>query len=237
MIQAQRSKLLMVTAAVATVLPMTACGGGSQPEAKLTNTTASTASSATAATTASQPSTSPTVASTSAPTPIGLPDLTLPADVILQFNLPKTTDPTQDAALQGLVLVEKAKYKATEIGTDSGPLVDDFDINDANQQVSHYLAHKQGNNTTVIGTNVYYDWKFTQEDPNHKAAQITFCEDQNKFFAKDRTTGRQVPQDSGLAQILSFKVTMVVDIHDGRWKAGYYTWSSGDKACQAAEGH
>jgi hypothetical protein len=89
----------------------------------------------------------------------------------------------------------------------------------------------------VTGTHVYYDWKFTEEDPSHKAAQITFCEDQNKFFAKGRTTGQQVPQTPGLAQILSFKVTMVVDIHDGRWKAGYYTWMAGDKACQAAEGH
>jgi hypothetical protein len=233
-------KALMVTAVAGVVFPLAACGGSKQPAAQLgspaTGVTSTSASSSTPSAASSSTATpSLTSASSSATGTSGLPDLTLPSDVTLQFNLPKTTDSTQAAGLQGLVLAEQAKYKATETGTVTGPLVNDFFINDANQQIDTYLVHKQGNDTTVTGTNVYYDWKFPQEIPN-KGVQITYCEDQNKFLAKDRKTGQSIPQESGLGQILGLKVNMVVDT-DGRWKAGTYTWTAGDKTCQAAEGH
>lgn len=237
-------KALMATAAVAVVLPLAACGSTKQSLAQLGSSTAAaasasgTSSSMAPSTALSSTTTSSWTADSSPSTNAsGLPDLALPSDVNLQFNLPRTSDSTQAAALQGLAMVEKAMYKATETGAVSGPLLDDFDINDAKLQIGHFLASQKQAGTTVTGTNVYYDWKFTQEDPGQKAAQITYCEDQNKFIGKNRSTGRLVPQQTGLAQIYSFKVTMVVDIHDGRWKAGYYTWTAGDKACQAAEGH
>jgi hypothetical protein len=163
-------------------------------------------------------------------------DLTLPSDVTLQFNLPSPGDPAKDAALQALTMVETAKYKATETGLASGPIVDDFAVQAARESIKTYLLFKQGKGETVTGTNVYYDWKFGQATPDNKAFQITYCEDQNKFPPKNRATGKAVPQQSGLAQFLSLKVNMIVDT-DGRWKAAYYTWKSGDVTCQAAEGH
>jgi len=238
------AKMLMTAVAVAVVLPVTACGGGSQPPAKLSNGASSTGASAATTSAIASPTPATASSSTSASTAPstsaaagGLPDLTLPSDVTLQFNLPKTGDPAKDAALQGLVQAEEAKYKATETGLINGPLVDDFYIVDGPRMVEQYLVRKQQAGTTVTGTNVYYDWTFTGGSADHTAYQITYCEDQNKLLGKNRATGQAVPQSSGLAQILSFKVNMIVDKKDGRWKAGYYDWKSGDVTCQAAEGH
>ena len=237
----KRAGMLMAATAVAFVLPMAACTS-SQPAAKLPSFTASTGTSGTPTTSASSTpitaasSASPTAASSSSATAAGgLPDLTLPSDVTLQFNLPKTGDPAKDAALQGLVQAEEAKYKATEMGVTDGPIVTDFFIVDAPRMVAQYLVRKQQAGTTVTGTNVYYDWNFTESAADHKGFQITYCEDQNKFFGKNRATGQTLPQPSGLAQILSLKVNMITD-KDGRWKAGYYDWKTGDVTCQAAEG-
>lgn len=237
------AKMLMTAVAAAVVLPMAACSGGSQPPAKLSSGASSTG--ALAATTSAIASPTPATASSStsastAPSTSaavgGLPDLTLPSDVTLQFNLPKTGDPGKDAALQGLIQAEEAKYKATELGADNGPIVNDFYIVDGPRMVEQYLALKVGDDTTVTGTNVYYNWKFTQATADHKGYQVTYCEDQNKFFDKKRATGQVLPQQSGLAQILGLTVTMVLD-KDGRWKAGSYDWKSGDATCHAAEGH
>ncbi|WP_194897039.1 hypothetical protein [Catenulispora pinisilvae] len=238
----RRDKVLMMAVA-AVILPVAACGS-SQPAAKITpgpggDTTTASASPTTSATstvpTASTSSAAPT--SNSSPAAAGgLPDLTLPPDVTLQFNLPKTGDAAKDGALQGLVQEEEAQFKATELGVSSGPIVDDFDIQDANNSIKALLILQQRKGETVTGTNIYYDWKFPEVDPSEKSMQITFCEDENKFLSKSRTTGQSLPQQTGLAQIYSFKVDMLLD-HDGRWKASYYTWKAGDAECQAAEGH
>ena len=150
--------------------------------------------------------------------------------------MPKTGKAAVDAALQGLVQVEQAQFKATELGVTTGPIVDDFYIQDAGFSVRQFLSYMQGKGETVTGTNVYYNWKFPEVDPGGKSIQITYCEDQNKLFAKNRTTGQTVPQQSGQAQFYSYKVDMLVDKKDGRWKAAYYAWKEGDAACQAAEG-
>lgn len=232
----------MVAVAAAVAMTATACGS-SQPAAKIPSGSGGTsgASSASAAATSSASSAASSTPST-APSTAGSPtlpagiDLSLPSDVTLQFNLPTTGDPAKDAALQALTWVETAKYKATETGLAAGPIVDDFAIQDARESIKSYLLFKQGKGETVTGTNVYYNWKFAQAAAGDKAFQITYCEDQNKFPPKNRATGKAVPQQSGLAQFLSLKVNMIVDT-DGRWKAAYYTWKSGDVTCQAAEGH
>lgn len=244
-----RSKnVLLAAAAIAVALPVAGCGS-SQPAAKIgagsgggvtsppvSSAPATSATGAPTSTTGHSASATPSTGSSSSAVSDDLPDLTLPSDVILKFNLPKTGDPAKDAALQGLGQVEKAKFKATEHGATSGPIVDDFDIRDANNSMKSFLIFMHGKGVTVTGTNVYYDWKFPEVDPGKKSMQITFCEDENKFFAKYRTTGKTVPQQAGLAQILSFKVDMLLD-NDHRWKATYYTWKAGDTECQAAEGH
>lgn len=228
-------------AVAAFVLPMAACGS-SQPAAKLPSSGTSTGTSGTPTTASASPtpttaasSASPTAASSSSATAAGgLPDLTLPSDVTLQFNLPKTGDPAKDAALQGLAQAEKAVYKATELGVNAGPLLDDFFVGQGPMMVGQYMSLKKDNGTTVTGTTVYYNWKFTGST-DHNAYQITYCQDQNKFFDKNRATGQTVPQQSGLGQLISYKVDMVLD-KDGRWKDGYYFWKSGDTACQV-DGH
>lgn len=237
----RHNKVLMV-AAVAVVLPVAACGS-SQPAAKINAGPGGGSTAASVSPTTSTMSTAPTASTTSAAptssstaTAGGLPDLTLPPDVILQFNLPKTGDSAKDGALQGLVQEEEAQFKATELGVSSGPIVDDFDIQDANNSIKSLLILQQHKNETVTGTNIYYNWKFPEVDPGEKSMQITFCEDENKFLSKSRATGQPLPQQSGLAQIYSFKVDMLID-HDGRWKAAYYTWKEGDTGCRAAEGH
>lgn len=228
-----------MVAAAAVAMTATACGS-SQPAAKLpsgsggTSGASSAASVAATSSASSAASSTPSTAGTST-LPAGI-DLSLPSDVTLQFNLPTTGDPAKDAALQALTRVETAKYKATETGLAGGPIVDDFAIQDARESIKSYLLFKQGKGETVTGTNVYYNWKFAQATAGNKAFQITYCEDQNKFPPKNRATGQAVPQQSGLAQFLSLKVNMIIDT-DGRWKAAYYTWKSGDVTCQAAEGH
>lgn len=236
----ERGTVLMTAVVASAVLAMAACGSSQKP-ANLTSaggatSTATTSAAASTPSTAASSSATPTAAGSSSPAANGLPDLTLPADVTLQFNMPKTGDAAKDAALAGLAQAETAKYKATELGVSGGPVVDDFFIGNGNNGVKQYLVRKVSSGQTVTGTNVYYDWKFTQSNPDNKGFQITYCEDQNKFFGKSRTSGQQVPQPAGLAQILSLKVDMIVD-KDGRWKAGFYSWTTGDVTCQAAEGH
>lgn len=236
----ERGTILMTAVLATAAMAMAACGSSQKPATITSAGGTSAATSPAAATstpsTAASSTVAPTTASSSPPAANGLPDLTMPADVTFQFNMPTTGDAAKDAALKGLAQAETAKYKATELGTSDGPIVDDFFILDAGRTVRQYLVRKVNDSTTVTGTDFYYNWKFGQATPDNKGFQITYCEDQNKFFAKSRTTGQQLSQPSGLAQILSRTVNMVLD-KDGRWKAGLYNWKTGDATCQAAEGH
>jgi hypothetical protein len=150
--------------------------------------------------------------------------------------LPTITDPVENAALQGLTQVEKAKYKATELRATSGPIVDDFSVKDGNKGVWEYATREEQAGVTPTGTLFYYDWQFTGASADHTVYQFKFCEDQKNFFDKNVTTGQTSPPDPRPKQIIGFRVNMLKD-SDGRWKAATYGWTTGDVTCQKAEGH
>lgn len=171
-----------VTAAAlgtAAVLTLTACGGSGGGDDKIQ-----------APTSTSAPAPAPTTKSPASTSRISVdPSVKLPADLTLDFDWPAPSDPTQNAALTATAnFMQSMVLGVVEQNAKAAPL-SGFSTDGALTYAKTYVQNHVTAKRTLTGTDDFYR-PVVKLAAKNTAAEVTFCENDAKLYAKDVATGK-----------------------------------------------
>ncbi|KAA0930470.1 hypothetical protein [Streptomyces apricus] len=170
--------LAALTLTAAAALTLSACGGGDSDGDKSNDKIAG-------ADTGTKKSASPT------PSPVdssNRPKLTLPPDLKLTFETPKTGDEVEDAVLADSAERMRA-VDAAITGTDpEGEALAYYNTGKAREAALNWVQQFKDADASLTGEVRYYDRNVTLK--NKTTALLTFCADESKGFSKDKKTGK-----------------------------------------------
>jgi hypothetical protein len=221
-----------------TMIALAGCGGSSQKPAVLNSGTASASSASSTPTSAATSTSSPSPTAASSTT--GGVDLSLPADVNLVFDVKPTGDPLKDAAVQGWTDDMRALYKAIMLGdTDpNSPLIANYAMGSGLNSMVFWISGYKKADYVATGTKRYYDIQVldTSSASGAEGATITYCDDESKFFDKDKATGQVHTTQVSLKDYSRITVILGKNPKTGTWMDGNYSEKQGDQQCRTLAG-
>lgn len=221
-----------------TMIALTGCGGTSQKPAALNSGAALTSTAQSTSTSAETSTSSPSPAATSSSATAV--DLSLPADVKLVFDIKPTGDALKDAAIQGWTDDMRALYKAILLGdTDpSSPLIADYAMGNGLNSMIFWINGYKKADYVATGTKRYYDIRVldTSTASGAEGATITYCDDESKFFDKDKVTGQVHTTQVSLKDYSRITVILGKNPKTGTWMDGNYSEKQGDQQCRTLAG-
>ncbi|MET8132019.1 hypothetical protein ABZV24_08650 [Streptomyces sp. NPDC005251] len=214
----RRSLPVAAAFAATTALLLTACGGGGD-SSKGNDKIAGAGSDDT------KKSASP---SASASDDIKRPDITLPGDVIDDFQSWKTGDATKDAVLADAGRAQTATNYAIIEGNPDEPALAYYRQGDALVSGARWVKSYVDAGITYTGTVRYFDPKVTIYGST--SAGVTFCTDETKAFNKNRKTKKvdHTPADN---DAYVYYNTHLKKTKDGVWQTTELVSDRGNSKC------
>lgn len=113
--------------------------------------------------------------------------LSLPADVRVDFDWTLPADAAQAAALTVTANYMQSMAHGVTRQNVQDPVLAAYSTGDALSSAHSYIKQYVDHKWTLTGTDRYYAAK-VRYGSSKKVAQVTFCEDQSKFFGKETAT-------------------------------------------------
>lgn len=169
-----------------------------------------------------------TQASGAASDGIERPDITLPSDVVDDFQGWKTGDETKDAVLADAGRAQTATNYAIIKGNPDESALAFYRQGDALAGGAQWVQSFVDDGITYTGTVRYFDPEVTLHGSS--SAAVTFCTDESKAFNKDRKTGRvdRTPSDD---DAYVFYTTRLTKAEDGVWRTTQLASDRGNSKC------
>ncbi|WP_431679109.1 hypothetical protein [Kitasatospora sp. KL5] len=173
-------------------------------------------------------------ASASPSSAAGVPEAVLPDGVTLTVEAQPTGDPQKDAVLAGVTARYRAVYQAIGRQDPEDALYKQWTTAtvktaSARQHDRTYIANLVGKKHTVTGAYRVYDPKFVTVDA--AKANVTWCEDQTKAFAREVATGKVLTTTPSRTDYIFFDA-ILEKAADGRWLTSALLGHEGDSRCQ-----
>ncbi|MEV6209639.1 hypothetical protein [Kitasatospora sp. NPDC051914] len=168
------------------------------------------------------------------PSAAGVPEAVLPDGVSLTVEAQPTGDSQKDAVLAGVTARYRAVYQAIGRQDPEDALYKQWTTAtvktlSARQHDRTYIANLVGKKHTVTGVYRVYDPKFVTLDD--AKANVTWCEDQTKAFAKEVATGKVLTTTPSRTDYIFFEANLE-KAADGRWLTSALLGHGGDSRCQ-----
>ncbi|MCX4478612.1 hypothetical protein OOK44_19540 [Streptomyces cellulosae] len=197
-------------AAVATLL-LTACGGGDDSSTDSDEIAGADQQS-------EQPSKSAEPAAPQEDKPDGV-DVSLPADMKLDFDWDKPEDKNEAAAMDDAANYVRAIYHGIDKRTtDDAALVAYSKGQGLTYGKTQINARLEGG-WTATGTRRHYE-ATTRSTPGGDAVEVAFCVDSTKFYSKEVKTGKVIKGAPSLTDFDYYKIIMVrMPTGEGLWQA------------------
>ena len=197
-------------AAAATLL-LTACGGGDDSSPDSDEIAGADQQS-------EQPSKSAEPAAPQEDKPDGV-DVSLPADMKLDFDWDKPEDENEAAAMDDAANYVRAIYHGIDKRTtDDAALVAYSKGQGLTYGKAQINARLEGG-WTATGTRRHYE-ATTRSTPGGDAVEVAFCVDSTKFYSKEVKTGKVIKGAPSLTDFDYYKIIMVrMPTGEGLWQA------------------
>lgn len=213
----RRSLPVAAAFAATAALLLTACGGGGDSP-KDNDKIAG----------ADQGETGSASPSASASDDIDRPDITLPSDVIDDFQNWKTGDATKDAVLADAGRAQTATNYAIVKGNPDEPALAYYRQGDALVSGAQWVKSFVDAGISYTGTVRYFDPKVTLY--GSASAGVTFCTDESKAFNKNRKT-KKVDRTPADKDAYVYYNTHLKKAKDGVWQTTELVSDRGNSKC------
>jgi hypothetical protein len=205
---------IAVTVTALLGLPLSACGGGSEPADRKEPVATSTAP--------------PPAATAEA---VRRPTTELPGNLRMVFDWPKTGDAAKDAVLTDAEQYVRALKRASARHDLKDPAYRFYARNAALTYAHDQIKVNIDGGWAPVGDDRYYDVKVDLLDSGR--ATLGFCRDQSKVFSRDVRTGRV---NRGAPNANSYVLYNLLLVHDdasnGVWQASEITVIEGVAKCR-----
>ncbi|GAA4981592.1 hypothetical protein GCM10025734_02120 [Kitasatospora paranensis] len=181
--------------------------------------------------TAPPTSASSTPASPTATLPPGAPEVALPADLKVTVQFPATGDAGKDAVAQSLTYALRAFNGALAKGDLQDPAFKYAYDGMARPYMANMIDQLVKRNQTVTGETRYYAPTITIQDATHAA--FTYCEDQSKGYAKDKSSGKVLTSTPSVRDYTEWNLGLEKSTQ-GVWRVTQTLGEKGSTRCQKA---
>jgi hypothetical protein len=210
----------VVTATAAAALLLTACGGGGSDSADKiqpsgTGTPSATATSASPSATASDH--------------VDRPSTTVPKDLTMVFDWPKTGDATKDAVLNDGEQYVRAYNRAAAAHNLKDPAYQFYSRDDALTYAHDQIKVTTANGWAPTGYDRYYSPAVSKVSGD--SATLSFCEDQTKTYSKVVKTGKVLLTSPSSQDFAQFNLLLFKDAANGVWQSSKITVVVGAAKC------
>ncbi|MFJ2953058.1 hypothetical protein [Streptomyces sp. NPDC087270] len=218
-----RTAVTATALAAATALTLTACGGGSGGGGDKISTSPST-SAATAAPTTSSPASGSRI--------VLDPSVKLPAGLKLDFAWSTPSDPAQKAALTATAnFMQSMVHGVVEQNPKDGSLYG-FATDSALTYAKTYVQNHVSAKRTLTGTDDFYR-PVVKLGAKSTVAEVTFCENDAKLYAKDLSTGKVDTTPAGDDSYTSYDIVLAkMPTQAELWQARSVTYKERAVQCK-----
>ncbi|MFF7310320.1 hypothetical protein [Streptomyces sp. NPDC008137] len=181
----------VATLSATAVLLLTACGGGEGTQSDDIKG---------AGTGANSPSASPSAAS-------GRPDVSLPSDLKVEFDITKPSDTRHAAALDSAEKYILALNHGITAQDPDDPAYQFYSLGNATKYAKSQIQAWVGDDWTATGTDSYYQGR-TDDVGKSDGVLVTMCRDQGKFYGKNVETKKIRYTKQSLNDFQEFRLLM-----------------------------
>lgn len=157
-------------------------------------------------------------------------DIQLPPDIKLVFSYTPTGSPDKDGIIRDLQVLERSIYKVLVAGNRSAAPYTAYAVGQALGVEEDYFNGKLKAHESVTGLQRYYDFDFVAIE--HGRAEVRYCFDERRFFAKNNRTGHVYTTKPSLKDFSQVTVR-VAKTKGGRWREEIYHRTRAVEQCQS----
>ncbi|WP_159401060.1 hypothetical protein [Streptomyces sp. NRRL B-24484] len=163
--------------------------------------------------------------------PAGAPEVVLPADLKVTVAFPATGEADKDAVAQSLTYALRAFNGALAKGDLQDPAFKYAYDGMARPYMANMIDQLVKRNQTVTGETRYYAPTITIQDATHAA--FTYCEDQSKGYAKDKSSGKVLTSTPSVRDYTEWNLGLEKSAQ-GVWRVTQTLGEKGSTRCQNA---
>lgn len=174
----------------------------------------------------------PLASASSAATGDGRPDVSVPADLHLNFDFDKPSDPKHAAALADAENYIRALDHGIAKQDPEDPAYKFYSLGSSARYAKSQIQAWVKGGWTVTGTDKYFKADTTSIGGG-KQVLVTFCRNQGKFFSKSVKTGKVDRNEENLDSYQKFSLLMNSSVNSQVWKTQLIQVQGRVKECQS----